>query len=240
MFFKLFDWFMTKLGRKYALVDGFGNIAFYRYYVFFLEKHLAESWKEKYLPNLFVHHFVGEKSQQWIDGEMAHTHPWNTLSIVLKGGYTEEENYSGNYKTTVALGIITRKWNVSHRFTQMTQNTWSLFFHGVRKGMWALDVRVHNVICPTCQEFNGGVCMNTGKTGLVQFTDKKEIKESSIKSKNWREPTWIKCDTGFEQLIATRKRTIENLGKEVPKTFNERYNLSKKTLLLNGDNETIL
>lgn len=240
MLLKSFDYLMRKLGRKYAFVDAFGNICFYRYYVFFLEKHANETWKEKYLPNLFVHHFVGENSQQWIDGEIAHTHPWNTLSIVLNGGYTEEEEYSGNYKTTTAPAIVKRSWKTSHRFTQMIPNTWTLFFHGIRKGKWAFDIREHKIICPTCEKFNGGVCINTGKAGLIQFTDKKEIKESSEKSKKWRETTWIKCDDKFDRLIKERKQTIAKSDLEIPKTFNERYVMSKEILVQTKSNETIL
>lgn len=240
MLLKLFDWTMQKLGRKYAFVDAFGNIAFYRYYVFFLEKHVAESWKEKYLPNLFVHHFVGEDSQQWVDGETAHTHPWNTVSFVVKGGYTEEENYNKSYKTTVAPAVVFRRWEVSHRFTQMTQNTWTLFFHGIRKGKWSFDLRTHEVICPTCQKYNGGVCVNTGREGLAEFTFGKEIKQTSAESKKWREMTWIKCDSGFEQLISSRQNTVAKSGLEIPGTFNERYLLSKEILIKKGDHASVL
>jgi len=234
MLFKSFDYVMTNLGRKYAFVDGFGNITSYRYYVFFLEKHIAESWKEKYLPNLFVHHFVGEESQQWVDGEIAHTHPWNTLSIVLKGGYTEEEEYSGNYKTTVAPAIVIRSYKISHRFTQMVPNTWSLFFHGIRKSKWAFDIREHKVICPACEKYNDGVCMNAGKTGLIEFTEKKEIKETSEQSKNWRGATWIKCDNNFDKLINERRKTMSKLGLKIPDTFDERFVIAKENLIKKG------
>jgi len=231
MLFLMFDYAMRKLGRKYAFVDTFGVVAFYRYYVFFLEKHVADSWVEKYLPNLFVHHFVGESSQQWVDAEIAHTHPWNTLSIVLKGGYVEEENYNKETKETIAPAIVLRSWKTSHRFVKMTPNTWTLFFHGIRKGKWAFDLRVHEVICPTCKEYNGGVCANTGRTGLEEFTYSVEIKNSSADSKKWREVTWMKCDNEFEQILNTRKKTLAKAKIATPETFNERYEMYKTVLV---------
>lgn len=231
MLYALFDRLMRRLGRKYALVDAFGKVAFYRYYIFFVEKHIAESWKERYLPNLFVHHFVGEESQQWVDAEVAHTHPWNTLSIVLRGGYTEEEEYdTARLLTTTAPGIIVRSWKTSHRFTRMTPNTWTMIFHGIRQGKWAFDHRVHEVICPTCEQFNGGVCMNTSSAGLQEFGADIDLKQSSSQSKKWRGPTWIKCDEGFEQLVSERIDAMARSGVPVPATFNERYLVIKEKL----------
>jgi len=228
MLFTVFDYVMRKLGRKYAFVDVYGEIFIYRYYVFFVENNTAKTWKDKYLPNLFVHNFVGAENKQWIDNEVAHTHPWNTISIVIKGGYVEEENYKETAKEITAPAIVLRSWKTSHRFRQMTPNTWTLWFHGIRKkaGKWALDMRVHDVICPTCIKYNNGVCANTA--GLKEFTDPKPV---STQDQKWREPAFIKCDDALKNVIEERKKVLVRAKITMPSTFNERYEMYKTALV---------
>jgi hypothetical protein len=228
MLFKMFDYVMRKLGRKYAFVDVYGNVLSYRYYVFFMENKTAKTWKDKYLPNLFVHHFVGAENKQWIDNEVSHTHPWNTVSIVVKGGYIEEENYSGITKEINAPAIVPRHWKTSHRFTQVTPNTWTLWFHGIRKktGKWAFDLQPHDVVCPACVKYNNGVCVNAGEQ--KEFAD---IKPKSQKNYKWREPTWMQCDSELEGVIAQRKEVLARAKIQIPATINERYEAAKVTVV---------
>lgn len=222
---------MKKLGRKYAFVDFYGNILMYRYYVFFMENKTANTWKDKYLPNMFVHHFIGDATRQWIDNENFHTHPWNSLSIVVKGGYIEEEDYSGISKSITSPAIVPRSWKTSHRFKEMTPNTWTLWFHGIRKkqGKWAMDIRTHETVCPACVKYNKGVCMN--KTGLQEMLDPKS---ASLENVRWRGPTWIKCDTAFDKVISSRKKALEKAGIKIPNTFNERYEIFKTNFVKEG------
>lgn len=228
MLYKLFDFVMQKLGRKYAFVDVFGNVVMYRYYVFFMENKTAKTWKDKYLPNMFVHNFVGEDSGQWIDNENFHTHPWNSLSIVIKGGYTEEEDYNGVSKQITAPAIVPRSWKTSHRFVQMTPDTWTLWFHGIRKkqGKWAFYIRTHEVVCPACVKYNNGVCMN--QTGLQEFIDPKP---TSADTQKWRQPVWMKCDSDLNNIIDARKQVLTKAKIKTPDTFNERYELTKEALV---------
>jgi hypothetical protein len=231
--YKIFDYVMTKMGHKYASVDFFGNVNAYRYYFFYVEKVAAASWKEKYLPNLIVHHFVDEVEKGSILGETSHTHPWSTMSVVLKGGYVEETDYNEkNIKTHVAPAIVFRKWNQSHRFLSVKPGTWTLFFHGIRRGMWAFDLRVHDNICDYCEKNNGGVCFNEGKKNLLEFSKDKEIMNTSKESKGWRETSWIKCDENFEKMVEERKRSIERRNVTPVKYFNNVevvQNLTKNT-----------
>lgn len=223
MLFTVFDYVMQKLGRKYAFVDVYGEVAFYRYYLFFMENKTLKNWKDKYLPNVFIHNFIGQKSKQWVDNEIFHTHPWNSVSVVIKGGYIEEER-DGAIKKITAPAIVLRNWKVSHRFTQMTPNTWTLWFHGIRKeaGKWALDRQVHTVICSACIKYNNGVCINVA--GLQEF---KEIKSTSTQNQNWREPVFIKCDSEFKNVIAERKKVLAKAKITTPATFNERFEATK-------------
>lgn len=227
MLFKIFDYAMQKLGKKYAFVDVYGEVAMYRYYVFFMENKTAKTWKDKYLPNLFVHNFIGEETTQWIDNENFHTHPWNSLSVVIKGGYVEEEAHSGVAKSITAPAIVPRSWKTSHRFIAMTPNTWTLWFHGIRKqtGKWAFDIKTHNVVCPACVKYNNGVCMNV--SGLKEFTDPKPASAQNYK---WREPTWMKCDAELENVIAERKKILARAKIQTPVTFNDRYESTKMAL----------
>lgn len=212
MLYETFDRVMAKLGRKYALTDMFGNVSVYRYYIFFVEKNAPVSWKEKFLPNLLIHHFLGDdpnddKADNPI-GETSHVHPWPNLSFILKGGYTEELNYK-TIKENNQFSFSLRAWNDSHRFISMKPNTWTLFFHGMRRGFWAFDLRVHDTICNYCQQNNGNVCANTDKGQYLNFPKSREIHLSSKESKGWRETRWIKCDADFDSIITERKTAIQ-------------------------------
>lgn len=226
---KLLDWCARKLGRKYAFVDEYGQILFYRYYVFFVEKHIASNWRERYLPNLFVHHFIGVDNKQWIDGEECHSHPWDAMSLVLRGGYVEDIAYGERTVRTTAPGVAFTSYKSSHRFLEMTPGTVTLFFHGVRRGMWSFDLRKHDVICPACQQFNGGVCINT--PGPEEFDAAIELRASAKAHRGWRQKTWIKCDQDFEGVIAERQESLRRSALVVPDTLNER-NLNAKVFIV--------
>lgn len=218
MLYKSFDWFMQKLGRKYALVDMYGNVTTHRYYIGFVEKNVATTWKERFLPNLYIHHFMKEDALVSGLGETAHTHPWSTLSVVLKGGYLEETSYQ-DLKNYNAPAIIFRPWDNSHRLVTVQPNTWTLFFHGIRRGIWAFDLRVHDKICDYCEKNNGGKCYNEGKEKLMPFSIAKEIKPTSKQSKGWRETSWIKCDENFDALIEERKKSVKRKNIDVSKSI---------------------
>lgn len=214
MLYKTFDWVMTKLGRKYVFVDTLGAILGYRYYFFYVETNQPTTWKEKYLPNLFVHHGHREVLEEdKLHGDVTHTHPWSTLSIVIKGQYVEEINHNV-IKTLKAPAIIWRPWNVSHRILSAKADTWSLFFHGIRhkKGSWSWDLRPHEKICSWCETNNKGVCYNIDKGDFMQWGDNREIKHTSLASKGWRETSWIKYDSDFDKLIEERRKAVARVN----------------------------
>jgi hypothetical protein len=210
----MFDRLMIKLGHKYAFVDVAGEVAVYRYYVFFAEKHIATTWKEKYLPNLLIHHFVGKSPEQTsstipsVAREVAHTHPWSTLSFILKGGYSEEINYK-DIKVNKRFSLRYRSWDTSHRMLLTQPDTWTLFFHGIRRGVWAFDLRVHEKVCDWCQANNDNVCFNEGKNRIHEFSAKRDLRDSSKASIGWRETSWIKYDENFDKMIETRKASLK-------------------------------
>jgi hypothetical protein len=238
MLFKLFDWVMIKLGHKYALVDVYGQVIWYRYYVFYVEKHIANNWKEKYLPNLFIHHFIGADNKQWVDGDECHTHPWNTVSFVAKGGYVEDVEYGKAIKRTTAPGIAFTSYKNSHRFIEMTPGTISFFFHGIRKSIWAFDLRKCEVICKSCNKHNNGVCVNT--PGMEEFQAGKELRPTSKAHKGWRETTWIKCDQDFDSIIKSRQEGLKRQGTPIPLTFHDRSRVDKDIIVQRRANEAVL
>lgn len=227
--FKKFDDWAIRHGRKYALVNTLGEIFVYRYYVFFLENHFDNDWKARYLPNLLIHHFVVEdaldSSAILKDIEEPHFHPWNTLSVILTGGYREEYNHGESFKDFNAPAITARSWKTSHLITNVKKDTWSLFFHGLRKSYWALHVKPHKVICDFCTKHNGGVCANENKPERKEFVEELTLPKCNSDRKNWKHSVWIKCDEKLAELIAERKTSILKLKRIKPRT-NKEWNAS--------------
>ncbi len=91
-----------------------------------------------------------------------HDHPWHFASLILWGGYDEERNLSGMAvgraqwaaRRRVMIGghqhvksgaLTTRRWfswrrtyrSECHRIVSLNANpTWTLVFHGPRRGSW--------------------------------------------------------------------------------------------------------
>ena len=229
--FKKFDNWAIKHNRKYALVNALGEIFVYRYYIFFLENHFDTDWKARYLPNLLVHHYVVEDtldgSQILKDIEEPHFHPWNTLSIILTGGYREEYNLAESYKDFKAPAITARSWKTSHFITNVKKDTWSLFFHGIRKSNWALHVKPHKVICDFCTKHNNGICANANEPERKEFVEQLTLPTCNTERKGWKHSVWIACDDKLDNLLAHRKATIKKLRKIKHQT-NEQWNLEAK------------
>jgi hypothetical protein len=222
---KLFDAFMRKLRRKYAYVDMYGDVRFYRYYVGYVELNDDKSWKARWLPNLFVHHFPGEPGEEGPDADQPHFHPWKTLSILLRGGYTHTVN-DGEIRTVNAPTISYLSNSDAHQITRMTPGTWSLFFHGIRKHGWLIDARTCKTICDSCNRLNDGKCMKSNR--IRPMAPETEL-SASDKAKGWRKAKWICVDGGFDKLLAERKRSIAALGKAIPIRSSEKFLILKES-----------
>lgn len=223
--FKKFDSWAIRTERKFAYVDVFGQVLGYRYYIFYVEDHFDTSWKAKHLPNLFVQNFTGldfpNGVSQMENAEDPHFHPWSTLSIILKGGYSEEFNHGESRADHKAPAIEVRAWNTSHRVTKMTPNTWTLFFHWIRRGNWAFDIRPHKVVCDLCAKENNGVCVNEKFAGRRDFVQEWVLPKRSLDHKGWKNPTWLKCDDDFDGLISERQRVVQKLEVRPPQSPEE-------------------
>jgi hypothetical protein len=206
MIMRFLDWLAVRLGRKFAFVDFYGDVGFYRYYIFYVERHDARNWIAKFIPNLYIHHFPGEPSGQGPDGDMPHFHPWNTLSVMLTGGYTEQINHTMT-RVSKAPALVYLSHKQSHRLVKATPGTWTLFFHGPRKQEWLVDEKVHAVICEPCKKHNNGVCANQNRTRPVDPAI--EITCSSQEARGWRKAKWIMVDAEFDALILERKEQLK-------------------------------
>jgi hypothetical protein len=108
-----------------------------RYYI----RHGSSSW----LPGIYLHKFVSSDE----DPEL-HNHPWGTsMSIILSGGYTEEQRVTlpddpldNNPRHTVEfnkfspgfINIVRR--DDFHRVELDENPTWTMFFSGDRQQEW--------------------------------------------------------------------------------------------------------
>jgi hypothetical protein len=228
MIFKLFDWIATLLGRKFAFVDFFGDVGFYRYYFFYVERHDANDWIARFLPNLYIHHFPGGPSAQEPDGARPHCHPWNTLSVMFKGGYTELIDHA-EVRESKAPALIYLNHKHCHRLIRAKPNTWTLFFHGPKRQEWSVQEQVDAVSGEALIHLKED---KSEKAIRVRPLDPDiEITQSSEEARGWRKAKWIKVDSGFNKLLNERKKMLKRLNIENPGSASEKVEVLNNYLL---------
>jgi hypothetical protein len=89
----------------------------------------------------YLHHIVDADP-----GFDVHDHPWSFVSIVLRGGYTEE--HAADARTPERT--LSRTWragtlhrmplNVAHRITAARPGTWTLVFRGPTRRVWGFYI----------------------------------------------------------------------------------------------------
>lgn len=91
----------------------------------------------------YLHRFVSADSERHV-----HNHPWKWGgSVILVGGYTEERlvDLCPHWRDGYVTRFIKRRWfnvvngNTFHRIHDAKPGTWTLFFHGSRELLPALD-----------------------------------------------------------------------------------------------------
>jgi hypothetical protein len=110
--------FLSRLDRK-NIGDGKGNTFFLRYHVF----------KCRWF-SIFLHEFMRSDSDRCL-----HDHPWPFISIVLRGGYTEQMP-DGMHRRRPG-SILFRRANAAHRI-EIDPDTrpWSLVIVGRKSRDW--------------------------------------------------------------------------------------------------------
>lgn len=215
------NWFLRlleKMGRKKILLDFFGNEIGHRYYVFFYEADESEKGQERKWPNLWIHYFPSEENP---DAGYHHTHPWNNLTVMLKGSYLETLNDKDYVRK--AGSIVYRKSTDFHRLKETTPGTWTLFFHGFRKKNWTWAMRECETLCETCGP--KGRCEAAGVE--VEYAD--FYKQFSTPGKDdWKGGRWEKATPELYKAIERRKKALRRMGIEAPTTAAGRLQLLQK------------
>lgn len=87
------------------------------------------------LPSVRVHHIVRPDSDRHL-----HNHPWNAVSIILKGQYTElREN--GKHYTRRAGDVVSLNADTYHSITKVSEGgVWTLFITGEWQHTWGFQV----------------------------------------------------------------------------------------------------
>jgi hypothetical protein len=79
-------------------------------------------------------HFIASPD----DGRALHDHPWNFTTIILEGGYTEEDIY-GNTHGRSTGDMIRHSAQDFHTITELndpSNGSWSLFIYGRKRHSW--------------------------------------------------------------------------------------------------------
>jgi hypothetical protein len=224
---KIFEWalkYLESKGRKYAFVDYFGDVLFYRYYVFFYEDHIDNRYIAK-LPNLYIHIYPGDSDGTGPNPEGSHTHPWSTLGFILKGGYKEVmgDTYE---RITKKFQFAFTSHKQRHRITECEPGTTTLFFHWFKQHKWEAHLQTCKVVCDTCNTLNNGVCNKETRT--LELDEHIKVSNISVEEdKPWRSVTFLKVDSKFDATISRRKRALAKLYINAPKTINEKTHFMK-------------
>ena len=116
-------WIMDTLGRHRIIKDKCTNDRYLERYYLFLKN------RETFPFNIFLHKFL--KS----DPDDLHDHPWDFITIILRGGYWEHTPEGKNWYKP--FSIIYRKATDLHRI-ELNPNTdvWTLFIPFRKTRQW--------------------------------------------------------------------------------------------------------
>lgn len=203
--------FLERHGRKRVLVDFYGTVLWERWCLFYYENEEGGGWKT-WLPNVFIHYYPDAETP---DGEDSHRHPWNALSLVLRGSYTERLNETVTRERR-AGSVAFLPASGSHRILRTEPGTWTLFFHGLRRQEWAFTLRTCENVCQACHAKNGGVCFKTPRT--VGFNEQLGRADKVPESPSWRAIRWMRVDSDLQATLDRRQRAVQRMGIVQPAT----------------------
>lgn len=229
---------LEKLGRKYAFVDFYGDVLFYRYYLFFYEDYVDSRWIAQ-LPNVYIHIYPGDKNGDGPNIEGSHSHPWSTLGFIMRGGYTELVDEKA-IRTTARWGLAPLSHQQVHKIIKVIPGTISIFMHWFRKSHWSVSLKTCEKICETCSSTNGGICNKTNTTR--ELDDHLQHTHDSVSDgRSWRAVTLLKVDNQFYEIISRRKKSLQRLGIKIPETLKEKAQVVKiKQIEKRNENQRII
>lgn len=218
--FNKFLSYLEKHGRKKVLVDYYGNVMMHRYFVFYNENPATDNtrWISK-LPNIYIHQFIRPMRP---DGGMEHEHPWNFISYMVSGTYTEVLN--GKEIIRKAGDLFKVKNTDVHTLTQAEPGTTTIFFHGIRKGPWFFKPKTCETVCDACAA-NFGKCYLSNRT----FEYNEMSKQFDTKRDNqWRAPTWFDWSPDLDKKLERRRKAAEKISAKMPESAEEKIKLMLK------------
>lgn len=143
---KICEWLSRRLPKRVIGRDG--EVYLERYYLFGKDPPYPEDYVGKkpkarltFLPTVYLHHFLMSDTD-----EELHNHPWNGLSVILLGGYSEERRVPEN---CMGFGMDTwvrreyKPWSINrigkddfHRVDLYEKDCWTLFIIGEKQQSW--------------------------------------------------------------------------------------------------------
>lgn len=228
--------FLRSIGRKYAFVDFYGDVIFYRYYVFYDEEKYGD--KGGFWPNILIHEFPGDPEGEGPDAEHIHAHPYSTLSYIIKGGYTEQvdDGFALTHRETKAGQFTNVPYTSYHRIKTVEPGTVTLFMHWFRRSTWRLRIQKCSEVCSVCWERNSGQCYrHTNLTTLNNHLDSTSPSEGD----EWRGVKWLQCGPDFEQQLAKRKKTLRRMGINIPENMRLKRDALKIYEIVQGQTDEI-
>jgi hypothetical protein len=217
--FKLFDTFMIKHQRKLTLVDTFGNEIMHRYCILRKEDPKSAIKNPSKWPAFYLHNFIWENSP---DGPSSHSHVGTTLSWVLKGQYWERFGDEIIHRKRWSFNRV--KFGDIHKIERVESGTWSIFIRWFSKSE---DVRIVpetcETICDYCKD-KYGQCFNVGK----EFDHDLYSKQFDSTSSAIKFPEFHVAGPETDIFIQKRKRAMQRLGIEAPKTSEDQLAFARK------------
>lgn len=123
--------FLSSKLEKRTIYRRDGKLYLERYYILHNEDN-------SFLPGIYLHKFLASDE----DPEL-HNHPWDhSFSLILSGGYTEEQRVGDTFSNKIEFNKFTSGMiNVVnkddfHRIELDQTPTWTLFFSGKRVADW--------------------------------------------------------------------------------------------------------
>lgn len=135
-------WFLkwlTKKGRRRIINDPVnGRPYMYRYHIF---KNKNEDDQQTGF-NIFIHKIVQS------DGRHLHDHPWNYITVILKGGY-KEYTPLGVYNQSPGHVLFRRAKSLHRLELYHNEPCWTLFVRFKQKRKWGFIVNGQWIDCKT-------------------------------------------------------------------------------------------
>lgn len=220
--------FLERRGRLYALVDFYGDVLMYRYFLLYVERQDDTRWIAK-LPNIWSHIFPGDPSGRGPDGISPHRHPWSAVGLILRGYYVELLNNTTERITNVG-GFAYTSYKDDHRVLTVGKDTLTIFAHGFRRTKWTKVGYPCLVTCDTCRTRNDGKCLS--QLGEYAFPSVDPNPGERLGSS--RTVKWVKVTPDFKKQLAQRKEALRKRGVVMPTLLEDKVRIELEKIAPGG------